>query len=85
MGVYSLGVYNLVQRASDPEMHSPGLGVYSLGVYTLGVYSLGVYNLGATRFGPECPLTGLEKLYRTLNCTSCLGNIEQLGPVLNFF
>ena len=52
MGVYSLRVYNLVQPDLDPEMHSPGLGVYSLGVYSLGVYNLGASNLGPTSLGP---------------------------------
>ena len=64
-----------VQRDLEPENHSLGLGVYSLGVYSLGVYSLGVYNLVQRDLDPEMHSLGLEEIYRTLNCTSCLGKL----------
>ena len=38
-----------------------------------GGYSLGAYDLGTTRFGSGSALICLEGIYRTLNCTSCLG------------
>ena len=39
-----------------------------------GGYSLGPTDLGTTRFGNDWALICLKEIYRTLNCTSCLGN-----------
>ena len=41
---------------------------------------LGAYDLGTTRFGSDWALTCLEKLDRTLNCTSCLRKMF-MGPL----
>ena len=86
-GLQSGGFTDLGLPDLDPVISSPAGGLQSGGLQSGGLqisgykiwipsctHRLGVYRSPATRFGSRHALTCLEKVYRTLNCTSCSGN-----------